>query len=202
SRRDQPTEFSKMSSPAIPDSLFFTEDFMLGSGMVIIQPSTGKIVLLHEEEKDTQGRSHHRWFLPKGRKDIGETLEQTALREAYEESGYHAEFLPVIMPHNAPAALTSLDHHRLRPVTEPIFVSMLEYGNHDGGRNRHGGEYFTFWYIGQVAEDAVPDHDTRMPDEENYETFFLDPDQALRCLNPQSSYYHIVKTAYELWRST
>ncbi|KAI0698206.1 hypothetical protein C8T65DRAFT_582149 [Cerioporus squamosus] len=202
SRRDQPTEFSKMSSPAVPDSLFFAEDFMLGSGMVIIQPSTGKIVLLHEAEQDAQGRTHHRWFLPKGRKDVGETLEQTALREAYEESGYHTEFLPVIMQHNAPAPLTSLDHYRLRPVTEPIFVSMLEYGNHQGGRNRRGGEYLTFWYIGQVAEDAVPDHDTRMPDEENYETYFLDPDQALKCLHPHSSYHHIVKTAYELWRST
>ena len=41
------------------------------------------------------------------------------------------------------------------PVTEPIFVSMLEYKDHEGGRNRHGGEYFTFWYIGQVPENAV-----------------------------------------------
>ena len=45
--------------------------------MVIIQPSTSKIVLVTDERE--------RWFLPKGRKDKGETLEQTALREAYEE---------------------------------------------------------------------------------------------------------------------
>ena len=85
SHRDGPTKFSTMSSHAVPDSLFFAEDFMLGSGIVIIQPSTGKIVLLRDTELDAQGRTYYRWFLPKGRKDIGETLEQTALREAYEE---------------------------------------------------------------------------------------------------------------------
>ncbi len=99
-----------MSSPAIPDSLFFAEDFMLGSGMVIIQPSTGKIVLLHEEEKDTQGRSHHRWFLPKGRKDIGETLEQTALREAYEEVRVSSSLLS-LCDRTGPSELV----HRHRP---------------------------------------------------------------------------------------
>lgn len=46
--------------------------------MVIIQPSTGQVVLVH----DTDTKS---WFFPKGRKDRGESLEQTALREAYEE---------------------------------------------------------------------------------------------------------------------
>ncbi|RPD63366.1 hypothetical protein L227DRAFT_572523 [Lentinus tigrinus ALCF2SS1-6] len=202
-RRDGPTGFSKFSTPAIPDSLFFAEDFMLGSGMVIIQPSTGKIVLLHEElERDARGHVQHRWFLPKGRKDVGETLEQAALREAYEESGYRVDFLPVIMPYNAPTPPTSLDGLRLRPVTEPIFVNTLEYRNHEGGRNRHGGEYLTFWYIGQVPENPVADTDTRMPDEVNYETYFLDPEQALKCLSNHGTYYHIVKTAYELWVHT
>ena len=46
--------------------------------MVIIQPSSGKVVLVNDTELGT-------WFLPRGRKDIGETLEQCALREAYEE---------------------------------------------------------------------------------------------------------------------
>ena len=46
--------------------------------MVIIQPSSGKVVLVNDT-------AHGTWFLPRGRKDIGETLEQCALREAYEE---------------------------------------------------------------------------------------------------------------------
>jgi 8-oxo-dGTP pyrophosphatase MutT (NUDIX family) len=51
---------------------------MLGGGMVIIQPSSRRIVVVHEEKREF-------WFLPKGRKDIGESLEEAALREAYEE---------------------------------------------------------------------------------------------------------------------
>ena len=54
---------------------------MLGAGMVIIQPITQRIVVVYETEKKY-------WFLPRGRKDVGESLEQTALREAHEEVGH------------------------------------------------------------------------------------------------------------------
>lgn len=69
-------ELSNVSTLAVPDSVFHAENFMLGAGIVIIQPTTGKVVLVNEG-KD--------WFLPKGRKDQGESLEQTALREGFEE---------------------------------------------------------------------------------------------------------------------
>lgn len=46
--------------------------------MVIIQPETERVVLIY----DTHDKV---WFLPKGRKDVGESLEEAALREAYEE---------------------------------------------------------------------------------------------------------------------
>ena len=51
---------------------------MLGAGMVLIQENTHKIVVVYETKKKY-------WFFPRGRKDLGESLEQTALREAYEE---------------------------------------------------------------------------------------------------------------------
>ena len=53
---------------------------MLGAGMVILQPSTNKVVLVHDRK-----REYAAYFFPRGRKDIGETLEAAALREAYEE---------------------------------------------------------------------------------------------------------------------
>jgi 8-oxo-dGTP pyrophosphatase MutT (NUDIX family) len=70
--------YSKYSTPSIPGSCFWTHDFLLAASMVIIQPSSGKVVLVNDTELGT-------WFLPRGRKDVGETLEQCALREAYEE---------------------------------------------------------------------------------------------------------------------
>jgi hypothetical protein len=55
--------------------------------MVVIQPSSGKVLVVNNTERGT-------WFLPRGRKDIGETLEQCALREAYEEVRYF-RFVPI-----------------------------------------------------------------------------------------------------------
>ena len=84
--KESPTHpLSERSTTAIPDSIFHAADFLLGAGVVIIQPSTSKIVLVTDKRK--------RWFLPKGRKDKGESLEQTALREAYEEVNNRSFYL-------------------------------------------------------------------------------------------------------------
>lgn len=56
--------------------IFVSENFMLGAGTVVIQPSSGKVVIVQDGDH---------WFLPKGRKDLGESIEEAALREAYEE---------------------------------------------------------------------------------------------------------------------
>ena len=95
--RESPTHpLSERSTAAVPNSIFHATDFILGAGVVVIQPSTSKIVLVTDNRE--------RWFLPKGRKDKGETLEQTALREAYEEvsdspSYPFCLFLYLFVPH-------------------------------------------------------------------------------------------------------
>jgi hypothetical protein len=73
-----PRIYSSFSSSGVPDSHWCSPDFMLGAGMVIIQPSSGKLALLRDKRDAT-------WFLPKGRKDVGESLQHAALREAFEE---------------------------------------------------------------------------------------------------------------------
>lgn len=69
------------SSSAIPDSGWCSPNFALGAGMVIIQPATHRVVVLYSPS-ETDGQ----WFFPRGRKDIGESLQQAALREAHEEA--------------------------------------------------------------------------------------------------------------------
>lgn len=71
-------KLSQWSSPAVPDSGWCSSNILLGAGMVLIQRSTQKIVIIYESARDY-------WFFPRGRKDLGESLEAAALREAYEE---------------------------------------------------------------------------------------------------------------------
>jgi ADP-ribose pyrophosphatase YjhB (NUDIX family) len=49
--------------------------------MVIIQSQTHLVVVVHDTQKKN-------WFFPRGRKNIGESLEQAAIREAYEEVNF------------------------------------------------------------------------------------------------------------------
>ncbi|KAM5532514.1 hypothetical protein V8D89_013801 [Ganoderma adspersum] len=192
------------SSPIVDDSLWFAQDFMLGAGMVIIQPSTKKVVVLSEKEEAGDGRAFRYWFLPKGRKDVGESLEQTALREAYEESGLRVTFLPIILPHNAPGApdtLADIDRRRFLPCTEPIYIFTQAYEKRvSPGRAKGKAEYLTFWYVGQVPDNATVESGTRMEDEVNYETHFLSIGDALSVLHgPQQI---IVSIAYQRWLHT
>ncbi|PIL25853.1 hypothetical protein GSI_11606 [Ganoderma sinense ZZ0214-1] len=207
SRRAQPASREaqeiQFSTPIVEDSAWFAPDFMLGAGMVIIQPSTKKIVVLSDKEV-YRGKEYRYWFLPKGRKDVGESLEQTALREAYEESGLRVSFLPIVLAHNAPGppnTLADLDRSRLLPCTEPIYICTQAYEKR-ASTSRPGGkaEYLTFWYVGQVSENAVVEPGTRMADEVNYETHFLSIKDAISLL--PGPYQLIVHMAHRLWLDT
>ena len=76
-----PPPLSDYSTAGVKDSAWASSDFLLGAGMVIIQRRTHLVVVVH----DTQQQD---WFFPQGRKNIGESLEQAAIREAYEEVNF------------------------------------------------------------------------------------------------------------------
>ncbi len=61
------------------------------SGVVI--EKEGKYLLVQEK----QPRAYKKWNLPAGRVDIGETLEQAAVRETKEECGYDVELVDHIL---------------------------------------------------------------------------------------------------------
>jgi len=166
---------------------------MLGAGMVLIQDKTQKIVIIYEKQKKY-------WFFPRGRKDIGESLEQTALREAYEESGYRAEFLPLFAPHHAPAAPHDLNAYN-RPDTEPIFISLTSWQpRRRRGFPDNGGEYLTSWYVGRIAENAISQPGTGMPDEQDYESYLVSFEDAWRHLFGTER--KVLEYAWTLYRYT
>ena len=213
---------SECSTPVVSDSLWFSSDLLIGAGMVVLQPSTEKVVLVHDSADD-------RWFMPRGRKDVGETIEQAAIREAYEESGYNAKFLPLFLPSRQPSAPNvAKPRNGLRLTsTEPIFVQLRAYDIPQGAEAEsdapgRGVEYLTFWYVGQIgmsgaqicsisSHDSVPGpHDesekgtTIGPDEDAYVPHLLDFDEAKELLigNGNEKEAHILHLAVEYWRYT
>jgi 8-oxo-dGTP pyrophosphatase MutT (NUDIX family) len=80
-----PYKLSHLSTTAVLPTRWASRDFVIAAGLCILQPSTGCVVLLSIGDQEAKG-GH--WFLPRGRKDIGESLEATALREGYEVSSY------------------------------------------------------------------------------------------------------------------
>ncbi|KAF7373628.1 Nudix hydrolase domain-containing protein [Mycena sanguinolenta] len=181
---------SDFSSPQVPDSGWTGQNFLLGAGMVVIQPATTKVVVLYESEKKY-------WFLPKGRKDVGESLEQTALREAYEESGYQVEFLPLYNETRAPGPPDDR-YAAVRPNCEPVYISTAAYpARVRGNRVSPAGEYLTFWYVGQIPPDAVREEGTGMPDEVNYQAHLMDVKEALKLLFEDEAI--VVRYAWELF---
>src|ERR1700733_15655642 len=93
-----------MSDSKFPSAQISSSDFVITAGCILFRksPTTNglQICLLHSPERDGK---RGKWLLPKGRKDMGESIEAAAIRETFEETGYPCEFLPVRMPTRAPA---------------------------------------------------------------------------------------------------
>ncbi|TFK71203.1 hypothetical protein BDN72DRAFT_765338, partial [Pluteus cervinus] len=190
----RPTNQSEWSTPIVPNGLWCSQNFVTGAGMVLFQHETKKVVIIWDSKNEY-------WLLPKGRKDIGETIESCALREAYEESGYRAQFLPLKIPTRAPAPPEDKDA-RKRLNTEPIFMQMTSWGGILGfmPKGAVAGEYLTLWYVGEIPEDAVREENTGMPDELHFVSHLVTVEEARERLHPSQSV--IVDYAWAVYAHT
>ncbi|KIM33100.1 hypothetical protein M408DRAFT_56833, partial [Serendipita vermifera MAFF 305830] len=172
--------------------------FQLAAGCVMIQESTKKVVVVRDTDTG-------RWFLPRGRKDVGETLEQAAFREGYEESGFNPEPLPLLLPHRQPQSPEQKKARKADPnnmahyltTTEPVYITTIPAP--PTGR-RDGYEYTCFWYAASLPPDAVREENTGMEDEKSYVGKLLPYEEAIRVLHDPESF--VVWFTYNKWLET
>ena len=123
--------------------LDLSDDFVLSSGTVPIDISKGLVLLLFYRPK-------REYLLPKGRKNVAETLEAAALRETTEESGFECHLFKHKLSTNAEQLIAS-EH------TEPIAVQQ---------RVNDGVRKIIFWYISEVDSGSPQNLDAQEEGEE------------------------------------
>lgn len=131
-------------------SLFFSNQFAISCGTVSIDVAREKVLLI-------RWRRTGEYLLPKGRKNVGESLEHTAARETFEETGIPVKLLPVNIETMAtlPAPMRGEIDHKV--VTEPIAVSQ---------RMNKGILKIMFWYVASADSTVTPVEGTQDEDED------------------------------------
>ncbi|RPA81464.1 hypothetical protein BJ508DRAFT_376383 [Ascobolus immersus RN42] len=99
---------------------FFGGEFVSAGSSIAFHIPTGRVVLVHDSRLN-------QWFLPRGRKDVGEPIGVCAVREGFEESGYKGELLPHPLPTKqpSPGGVHSSKHGTL--TTEPIYTALMPH---------------------------------------------------------------------------
>ncbi|KAF8643793.1 hypothetical protein AX16_008812 [Volvariella volvacea WC 439] len=190
---------------------YFSEDFVLAAGSVLFRhhpshdpaSSNGSdglqvCILQYEESTDTTSSAPTttsaptvRYVLPKGRKDQLESLPAAALRETFEETGYHCVHLPCLLPTRAPLPgantqdiVRVVDGVREEPFAVTVkAVKKKIYREGSEQRETAEGVKFIFWYLLRVRDRGVsePEQGAQIA-YENFKACFVDPDEAVNLL--------------------
>lgn len=118
---------------------YHASDFVISCGTVTLDLRSCKVLLIRWRNPE----SKFELMLPKGRKSIAETLEQAALRETLEETGYEASLLPLPIQTLATSNGTSKQGDL---VTEPICMTE---------RNSGAVRKIIFWFAAQADSTAA-----------------------------------------------
>ncbi|KAF7374989.1 Nudix hydrolase domain-containing protein [Mycena sanguinolenta] len=143
-----------LRSTGYPTTLFFSEDFVVSAGCVLFRrnptattsnANTGErgrleICVLHDLKTDE-------YVLPKGRKDVGESIAEAAVRETFEETGYPCALLPLRMPTRAPApGVNTPDAVSVQDgISEPLAVAVRDMRS--GGQ----GIKVVWWFVARAT---------------------------------------------------
>jgi 8-oxo-dGTP pyrophosphatase MutT (NUDIX family) len=162
---------------ATPRTLHFSTDFCISCGTVTVDIQAKKALLIFDRLKGE-------YLLPKGRRNIGETLEAAAVRETFEETGIRCRLLPhsfptlATQPADAEADagkggedLSKDGNERL--TTEPIAVQQ---------RASRGVWKIIFWFVAE-ADSTVDKIDGTQEEWEQYDTLWVDVKDARQIMS-------------------
>ncbi|KAF0643033.1 hypothetical protein FPSE5266_10827 [Fusarium pseudograminearum] len=141
---------SKME--AINHALHLSDQFVISCGTVTLDVNRSKVLLI-------RWRKTNEIFLPKGRKDVNESLTDAAIRETFEETGVQPRILPARIN-----TLATSQESTSGLFTEPIAVSH---------RMREGILKIIFWYIAESDSTQTPAKWTGQEDED-FDTIWED----------------------------
>jgi 8-oxo-dGTP pyrophosphatase MutT (NUDIX family) len=204
-----------MALPKLPTEQFSSTNFLICSGSILFASTRAplQICLLHHTERNE-------WLLPKGRKDRGECVPATAIRETFEETGYPCRQLPLDMVTRAPAATAQTKDapECVRACEEPFMLTLRRTtnarttvnGSASGGSTSstsasaeedvgNGGVKLIWWYAGVcTGADKVDGTQTAV---ESFESAFFGVEEALRRATFKTD-REVIAKAVELVRAT
>ncbi|KAH6671516.1 NUDIX hydrolase domain-like protein [Plectosphaerella plurivora] len=139
-------------------TLVFSDQFVISCGTVTVDVQRSKVLLI-------RSRGSGECMLPKGRKDVGESLEETARRETFEETGVRVELLPVSIRTLATAA-EATELPVPSTVTEPIAMNQRT--------TSEGVLKIIFWYVAVADSSGVQEEKTTHQENEDFDTIWTD----------------------------
>ncbi|KAF3479565.1 uncharacterized protein GIQ15_06541 [Arthroderma uncinatum] len=135
-----------MAASGVPTRQYTSEEFVESCGAILfnLQQPVRVCLIRHGNE----------WLLAKGRRNVGETRQEAALREVKEETGYDCCVYPVGMSTRAPPAAGLLDHHHISDqaryhhnLSEPFMLTVREIDGRSSAK-------LIWWYIAVAAGDG------------------------------------------------
>jgi len=131
-----------MATSKFQTKQYNAEQFVESVGAIAIKVSTREICLVQYLGE---------WMLAKGRRNIGESRSQAALREIKEETGYSCHLLPLTMKTRAPPATETGDYPDEPRVHENVCEPFMLTCRH---LHRNNGIKLIWWYIAAIDESA------------------------------------------------
>lgn len=184
-RGNEKSQVQRLDFDAIDRDMSFryNANFNISAGTVTFHPKTHQVLLI-------LNKKYHEdiWQLPKGRKDLGEDIQATAIRETYEETGYLVKLVPARVRTRAtrPQELSHVDRANETaarsspapagnpsmpgsvnaiddPNTEP--VGMVSYADMQASTNSDVIKLCFFYLATLVDPEAAPHSNTQNPGE-------------------------------------